>query len=142
MHGAVQGQSITQAAARSNARERSGARTLKGLFRSPSGLPGKARGAKRKPIETPRRRRAPAVRLTAAKRVGGVRAKPGPGFRWDTLEGAKPKGSASGQRTNAAIGRQGLSEGLKPGNRGLLGRPIALAAGAPTGETVGGSSRR
>jgi hypothetical protein len=91
MHGAAQGQPITQAAARLNARERSGARTLKGLSRSSSGLPGAPGGAKRMPIETPRRRRAPAVRLTTAKRVGGVRAKPGRGFRRDTLEGRNPR---------------------------------------------------
>jgi hypothetical protein len=138
MYGAAQGQSITQAAARSNARERSGARTLEGLFRSSSGLPGAPGGTKRTPIETPRRRRAPVARLTTAKRVGGVRVRARIRRSSADPRRVKPMGASSGRRTNHASGRQGLSEGSKPGNRGSLGRPIASAAGLPTRETVRG----
>ena len=63
---------------------------------------------------------------------------PEQGFRWHTLEGWKPKGVTSDRRAKPLSDRQGLSGGLNPRNRGLLGRPFASAAGAPTGETVRG----
>jgi len=66
------------------------------------------------------------------------RRDPEQGFRRDTLEGWKPKGVTSDRRAKPLSGRQGLLEGLNPRNRGLLGRPFASAAGAPTGETVRG----
>jgi hypothetical protein len=64
---------------------------------------------------------------------------------------AKPKGASSGRRVNPLLGRQGLSEGLKPGNRALLGRPNAFGrrdnrqvkryAGSSVGESLGYLSR-
>jgi len=50
----------------------------------------------------------------------------------------KPKGVSSGWRTKTPSGRQGLSEGRNPRNRGLLGRPSASAMGLPVGGTVCG----
>jgi len=53
----------------------------------------------------------------------------------------KPKGASSGRRINLPSRRQELSEGSRPRNRGLSGRPVASAAGTPAGETVSGSIR-
>jgi len=45
----------------------------------------------------------------------------------------KPKGAASGWRTNPASGRQGLSTGLKPRNRGLVGPAHRFGGGSTDG---------
>jgi len=46
------------------------------------------------------------------------------------LEGVKPKGASGSQRLNPASGCKGLSQGSKPRNRGLSGRPVVSPAGA------------
>jgi len=76
-----------------------------------------------------------------AKRVRGGRRKLQPRSLPECPRRVKPMGGSSGRRIKPSHGRQGLSEGSKPGNRGLLGRPIASAAGATIGETVCGSIR-
>jgi len=54
---------------------------------------------------------------------------------------AKTQGSIQRfRRPNQTPGRQGLSRGSKPRNRGLSGRPVAPATVATAGETVCGST--
>jgi hypothetical protein len=140
MRDAARGEPIARAGTRSNVRERSGARTLKGLFRPAVRLAGQADGAKREPIDTPRRRR---VRreVGPAKRVGGAWVKARARLSSASPRRVKPKGAASGWRANPASAHQALLEGQKPRNRGPLGRPTASAAGLPMGQTVRGCFR-
>jgi hypothetical protein len=68
-------------------------------------------------------------KVGSVKRAGGVRAKPRTRLPPANPRRAKPKGATSSQRTKPAFGRQGLSEGSKPENRGSSGRLIASATG-------------
>jgi hypothetical protein len=52
----------------------------------------------------------------------------GQGFRRDHPGRVKPKGGASDCRLKNPCGHKALLEGLKPRNRGLLGRSDASAA--------------
>jgi len=55
---------------------------------------------------------------------------------------AKPKGASGGRRAKHTLGREGLSGGPKPRNRGPSGRPDVLGRrGIPLGETVSGLAR-
>jgi hypothetical protein len=110
-YNAVQGEHIARMIARSNGRSRTGARTLKRLFRPRVRLTGLAEGTKRRLSETPRRRKRLIVRFAAPKRVGGVRVKSWTRSLSVSLSRMKPKGAASDGRANPASGRQGLSEG-------------------------------
>jgi hypothetical protein len=81
------------------------------------------------------------LRACSGKCVRGDRAKPRSRLSRENPRRVKPKGAASGWRAKHTSGRQGLSKGSKPRNRGLSGRPAASAARATTGETVGGCFR-
>jgi hypothetical protein len=70
MYGAAKGESITRVASPSNAQDRCGARTLKGLPSPPARLAGRAERAKLRPIDTPRRHWPAAVRLPNPKARG------------------------------------------------------------------------
>ena len=72
------------------------------------------------------------------KRVGGTRVKARVRLSLEDPEREKPKGAAGDRRAKHPLDREGLLEGSKPRNRGLLGRPIASAAGATAGKTVCG----
>jgi hypothetical protein len=74
-----------------------------------------------------------------AKRVRGGGAKSQPRLSPENPRRGKPRGGSSGQQAKHLSGRQEFSEGLKPRNRGLSGRPGATVAGTPLGQTVCGS---
>ena len=98
-------------------------------------------GVERRPIDTLGRRWARRFVGEFAKRVRGDRAKSRTRSSPEYPRRAKPKGVSGAWRTKPPTGHKGLSRGSNPGNRGLLGRPNATAAGAPIGETVGGAIR-
>jgi hypothetical protein len=106
----------------------------------PPGLPGHAVRARREPIDTLRRQRPWPQGLRSAKRVRGGRAESRPRPSSASPRRAKPKGASGGWRANHTPATKGLSEGSKPRNRGLSGRPAARAVGRTAGETVCGSA--
>jgi hypothetical protein len=94
--------------------------------------------AERKPIDTLGRWRLRRFVVGLTKRERGDRVKPRSRFPPKYPKRAKPKGASSDERAKHMTRRQGLLQGSKPRNRGLLGRPVASAMGKPVGKTVGG----
>jgi len=141
MCGAARGEPIARAAASSNAWERAGARTLKGLPHAEPRFAGGPGGAKRTPSDTPGRRRASAARLTSAKREGGVRVRARARFPPEDPRRAKPKGATSSRRTNPAAAARDSRKGKSPETAAHWAGPALSATGAPVGETVRGFFR-
>jgi len=90
----------------------------------PSGLARWAEEAKQRPIETLRRRSADVSLPEEARerRSSEISIQASAGY----LGRAKPKGASSGRCAKHMLGRQGLSEGPNPRNRGSSSRPSHL----------------
>jgi len=132
------GEPIARSASRSSVRDEAGAEILKGLFHPVLVLRAGGRRELSKDRSTLWGAGGSAIHCRSAKRLRGGGRKLPPRFLPECPRRVKPMGGSSGRRAKPPNGHQGLSEGSKPRNRDLLGRPTASAAGTTMGGTVCG----
>lgn len=95
-------------------------------------------GARRRLIDTSRRRDDRAARRDRSKARGRSRGEiPDKVFRLDASGGMKPRGASGARRAHTAAVVRGLPSRVKPRSRGPAGRPVASA----TGNNAGGNGR-